>query len=93
MIIILSYNNKILLSKEVIYSLNKHDLYSENVEDHFGGNSLNWLIKTFKENFNIDINNYSLHQIKQSKNSITIEMSHNDLQKWRNERLKDLGIV
>jgi len=78
MMISISHNKKIIQSKEVIYTENK--------------DALTWMIKAFKENFGIDINNYSLQQLKQSSNSILIEISNEDLKKWRNDRLRDLGI-
>ena len=76
MIINLSYNKKIIQSKDLHYP--------DNV------NSLNWMIDAFKNNFNIDISNYSLHSLKQKPNSITVEINHEDLQKWRERRLTDL---
>ena len=76
MIINLSYNKKIIQSKD----LHRPD----NV------NSLNWMIDAFKNNFNINISNYSLHSLKQKPNSITVEINHEDLQKWRERRLTDL---
>ena len=78
MMISISHNKKIIQSKEVIYTENK--------------DALTWMIKVFKENFGININNYSLRQLKQSPNSIIIEISNEDLKKWRNDRLRDLGI-
>ena len=73
----ISYKNNILQSKEV--------------EGPFG-DSLTWMIKTFREEFGIDISNYSLSQLKQSKDLIIIELNQNDLKNWRNNRLNDLGI-
>jgi hypothetical protein len=79
MIINLSYKKKIIQSKDVYYP--------DNV------NALNWMINAFKTNFNIDISKYSLNKLKQSKNSITIEIEDEDIKEWRDRRLKDLGIV
>lgn len=73
----ISYKNNILLSKEV--------------EGPFG-DSLTWMIKTFREEFGLDISNYSLTQLKQRKGLIIIELNQNDLKNWRNNRLNDLGI-
>ena len=73
----ISYKKNILLSKEV--------------EGPFG-DSLTWMIKTFREEFGIDISNYSLSQLKQSKGLIIIELRQDDLKNWRNNRLNDLGI-
>jgi hypothetical protein len=78
MIIGISYDNKILFSKEVTYP--------DNVD------ALTWVIKIFREQFNLDISNYSLRQLRQRKNSIIIELNRKDLENWRNNRLKDLGI-
>ena len=78
MIIGISYDNKILVSKEVTYP--------DNVD------ALTWMIKIFREEFNLDISNYSLSQLRQRKNSIIIELNRKDLENWRNNRLKDLGI-
>jgi hypothetical protein len=76
MIINLSYKNKIIQSKDVHYP--------DNV------NSLNWMIDAFKSNFNIDISKYSLQQLKQRPNSITIEINHEDIKQWRDRRLTNL---
>jgi hypothetical protein len=78
MIIGISYDNKILVSKEVTYPDN--------------GDALTWMIKIFREEFNLDISNCSLTQLKQRKNSIIIELNRKDLENWRNNRLNDLGI-
>ena len=78
MILNISYDNKILLSKEVIFPDNT--------------DALTWMIKTFKEQFGLNISNYSLQQLKQRKNFITIELNRKDLENWRNNRLNDLGI-
>ena len=72
------YDNKILVSKEVTYP--------DNVD------ALTWMIKIFREEFNLDISNYSLKQLKREKNSIIIELNRKDLENWRNNRLNDLGI-
>ena len=76
MIINLSYKKKIIQSK--------HVHYPDNV------NSLNWMIDAFKHNFNIDISKYSLQQLKQRPNSITIEINHEDIKQWRDRRLTHL---
>lgn len=73
----ISYKNNILLSKEV--------------EGPFG-DSLTWMVKTFREEFGLDISNYSLTQLKQRRGLIIIELNQNDLKNWRNNRLNDLGI-
>ena len=73
----ISYKNNILLSKEV--------------EGPFG-DSLTWMVKTFREEFGLDISNCSLTQLKQRKGLIIIELNQNDLKNWRNKRLNDLGI-
>ena len=78
MIINLSYKDKIIQSKDVHYSDNK--------------DALTWMIDAFKTNFNIDISKYSLQQLKQRPNSITIEINHEDLKQWRDRRLNYLGI-
>jgi hypothetical protein len=78
MIINLSYKDKIIQSKDVHYP--------DNID------ALTWMINAFKTNFNIDISKYSLQQLKQKPNSITIEINHEDLKQWRDRRLKDLGI-
>jgi hypothetical protein len=78
MIIGISYDNKILVSKEVTYPDN--------------GDALTWMIKIFRQEFNLDISNYSLKQLKREKNSIIIELNRKDLENWRNNRLNDLGI-
>ena len=79
MIINISHNNKVLISKDVI-TIDK-DM-----------NQFTWSIKTFKEHFNLDISKYSLQQLKMKKESITIELNTKDLKNWRNLRLNDLGI-
>ena len=76
MIINLSYKKKIIQSKDVHYP--------DNV------NALNWMIDAFKTNFNIDISKYSLQQLKQKPNSITIEINHDDIKEWRDRRLTHL---
>ena len=76
MIINLSYKKKIIQSKDVHYP--------DNV------NSLNWMIDAFKSNFHIDISKYSLQQLKQKPNSITIEINHEDIKQWRDRRLTNL---
>lgn len=76
MIINLSYKKKIIQSKDVHYP--------DNVD------ALTWMIDTFKTNFNIDISKYSLQQLKQSKNSITIEIEDKDITEWRDKRLTNL---
>lgn len=72
-------------------SYKKNILQSKEVEGPFG-DSLTWMIKTFREEFGIDISNYSLSQLKQSKGLIIIELRQDDLKNWRNNRLNDLGI-
>jgi len=84
MIINLSYKDKIIQSKDVHYP--------DNI-DAFAEGALTWMINAFKTNFNIDISKYSLQQLKQKPNSITIEINHEDLKQWRDRRLNDLGIV
>ena len=79
MIINLSYKDKIIQSKDVHYP--------DNID------ALTWMINAFKTNFNIDISKYSLQQLKQKPNSITIEINHEDLKQWRDRRLNYLGIV
>ena len=78
MLINISHNNKVLLSKEVIFPDNK--------------DALTWMIEVFNEHFNLDISKYPLSKLKQSPNSITIELEKEDLQIWRDWRLNQLGI-
>ena len=78
MIINISHNNKVLISKEVIFPDNK--------------DALTWMIEAFQEHFNLDISKYSLSKLKQRTNSITIELEKVDLQIWRDWRLNQLGI-
>lgn len=78
MLINISHNNKVLISKEVIFPDNK--------------DALTWMIEAFKEHFNLDISKYSLNKLKQRPNSITIELEKEDLQIWRDWRLNQLGI-
>ena len=76
MIINLSYKDKIIQSKDVHYP--------DNID------ALTWMINAFKTNFNIDISKYSLQQLKQKPNSITIEINHEDIKEWRDRRLTHL---
>ena len=76
MLINLSYKNKIIQSKDVHYP--------DNID------ALTWMIDSFKTNFNIDISKYSLNKLKQSKNSITIEIEDEDIKVWRDWRLTEI---
>lgn len=76
MIINLSYKNKIIQSKDVHYP--------DNID------ALTWMIDAFKTNFDIDISKYSLNKLKQSKNSITIEIEDEDIKEWRDWRLTEI---
>lgn len=76
MLINLSYKDKIIQSKDAYYP--------DNVD------ALTWMIDAFKTNFHIDISKYSLNKLKQSKNSITIEIEDEDIKEWRELRLTNL---